>query len=79
MSEFIYRRERVSDGVWSAENTGEEIVRCCDCKWCGYDDRYAGLGCTRFGFGSHDGRIGFGEGFCAWAEQRERQNLTENG
>lgn len=32
MIECIYRRERIADGVYSAESTGEEIVRCRDCK-----------------------------------------------
>ena len=33
MNEFIYKRERIADGIYSAESTGEEIVRCRDCKY----------------------------------------------
>ena len=32
MSEYVYRREQVDDGVFVAESTGEEIVRCRDCR-----------------------------------------------
>lgn len=32
MSEYIYKRERIADGIFTAESTGEEIVRCRDCK-----------------------------------------------
>ena len=45
-----------------------EIVRCRDCKWYGHDEeRYAGLGCIRVGYGSPTGKMP--DGFCAWGER----------
>ena len=66
MSEFIYRRERVSDGVWSAENTGEEIIRCGDCACFDNEGEY-GQWCTQLDFGKKE----IADGFCAWAVRRD--------
>lgn len=67
MSEYIYRRERVSAGVWLAENTGEEIVRCRDCKY--YDEIIHA--CERFdGIKKAYVSYVFDDGFCAWGERK---------
>ena len=64
MSEYIYKRERIADGVYTAESTGEEIVRCRDCVhfdaygntfgWCAFHD----IDCSE-------------RRYCAWAERKE--------
>ena len=82
MSEFIYRRERVSDGVWSAESTGEEIVRCRDCRHIHHrpdwqpDKRFKP---QDLWLCEADWCMGFEgdhpcvepDGFCAWGERKE--------
>ncbi|MBR3158418.1 MAG: hypothetical protein IKF14_05180 [Atopobiaceae bacterium] len=65
MSEYIYRRERVSDGVWSAENTGEEIVRCRDCYFA--DEIEGGYWCDRFTCGKEPVTP---NGYCKWGDRK---------
>ena len=75
MTEYIYRRERVSDGVWSAENTGQDIVRCRDCR------QFIPKGTHKF----ENGKVNVDyctyvrgwmlqikpDGFCAWGERKQ--------
>lgn len=80
MSEYIYKRNRVADGVYSSESTGEQIVRCLDCRYCVDRDGAIPL-CGYWPMGDYDDsnsshRITFyptvsADGFCAWAERRE--------
>ena len=68
MREYIVKL----DGPYAAGyHVGEEIVRCRDCEH--YED-YGGC-CMR----RYQPMAVTPDGFCAWAERRERQNLTENG
>ena len=69
----LYRTEAEAIAAWNAraERTCEEIVCCRDCEH--YED-YGGC-CMR----RYQPMAVTPDGFCAWAERRERQNLTENG
>ncbi len=60
--EYIYTRERVSDGVYTVESTGEQIVRCRDCKKWATGRRFTGGCCGPNGDANPDG-------FCAWGEK----------
>ena len=73
MTEYI-----IKAADWAIDYKGEslfkecqEIVRCRDCEH--YED-YGGC-CMR----RYQPMAVTPDGFCAWAERRERQNLTENG
>lgn len=73
MSEYIYRRERVSWG-WSAKNTGEEIVRCRDCThFMTWTNGYSF--CSAFSIGATGEPFpGEPDGFCAWAVKRKESS-----
>ena len=58
MSEYIYGTDG-HEGHWL---TGEEIVRCRDCRF--YDNVHD-MGCEKF---SHV--VNEPDGYCAWAERR---------
>ena len=64
MSEFIYKRERIADGIYSAESTGEQIVRCRDCKHY-HPEMYNNINCEWFMFDVEP------NGFCAWGERKD--------
>ena len=62
MSEYIYGTDG-HEGHWL---TGEEIVRCRDCKWCmAYS---SATYCDRF---AHALPTSEPNGFCAWGERRD--------
>ena len=67
MSEYIYKRERIADGIYSAESTGEEIVRCRDCSWfCEGSEVFVTYDwCRNFDCETNE------DGYCAWGVKRE--------
>ena len=61
MSEHIYASD--GDHHWL---TGEEIVRCRDCRWCMAYSKAAY--CDRFAHALPTSEL---DGFCAWGERRD--------
>ena len=78
MSEYIYKRERIADGVYTAESTGEEIVRCGDCDL-SHEDELGNLRChgpltepwDYYNDEPSDGVKVEPSGFCAWGKPKE--------
>ena len=62
MSEYIYATDE-HKGHWL---TGEEIVRCSDCKYYELVQEDSGDWC-----GYWTDRVYRADGFCAWAERRD--------
>ena len=80
MDEYIVELsyDPVYDCIESQDIVKEKIVRCRDCKYCGMDEtKYAGLGCVKFGFGSYHKDVPFGDGYCAWGDERDEQWWNE--
>ena len=72
MSEYIYRREQVADGVFTAESTGEEIVRCRDCEYYDGEPDMESMGEKCWRDPNHSGRSmpTVPNGFC-WRGERK--------
>lgn len=74
MTEYIYEREQISDGVYTAINTFIEIIRCKDCVNYYEAENYHPSGnyysrCCKY-FDSYNDEVG-PDGFCAWGERRD--------
>lgn len=73
MSEYVYATDE-HKGHWL---TGEEIVRCRDCKHCrehdmrAYGDGRDQLLCHHFSMSSGAGWPVEPDGFCSWGERRD--------
>lgn len=77
MTEYVYKRENICDGVYSIERTGEQIVRCRDCVH--YAD-HEWITSPQYGLGSdfeHVCHFWHGKptkvapnGFCAWGKRK---------
>ena len=65
MSEYIYGTDE-HEGHWL---TGDEIVRCKDCKW--FDGRPNYQLCRRDMSCDEIAVFAEPDGFCAWAERRD--------
>lgn len=66
MTEYVYKREIICDGVYSIERTGEQIVRCRDCRFyeeTGNCNWFECSSCWTLAEVEPDG-------FCAWGERR---------
>ena len=68
MSEY-YREKIVREYPCSDQNTGEEIVRCRDCKWLDHHNLY--LCMLPDGDGGYACWVVEPDGFCAWGARKE--------
>ena len=69
MTEYIYNRIELRNGVYSVEDRREEVVRCRDCKF--YDKEWTSEAYrNRFWCGKM-GHYMQPYGFCAWGMEKE--------
>lgn len=66
MSEYICKRVKVGDGVYTVERSETEIVRCRDCK----HGINGGNTCIEGAYEPEYWRPVEPDGFCAWGERK---------